>query len=520
MVSKTQNLSKEKNLSHMKLPPFHYAITIILLLTLLILSSCGKSPEDKLEIEINKALRTNNNVEATEWKAIADFVTNNKQQFPKLLDAAGQVDNKKLYEYIKAYADGRKRSPGPAEIYKVQDSATVSANKPVFNFYIENSISMDGYVRGNTDFEDAITRMMVLTKDYADGKNLHINFINDTIHEAPPLADIANFAQQLEPQSVTFNAGGKEKRSISDINKVIRMIMNNTGNNNISVLISDCIYSLGKGGDPEGKLNIQKSRTMDIFLVNLKKSNLTTICIKLLSDFTGNYYDKDDYPTALNNASRPYYIWLIGEKTALEKFYSNIQPSTLKGYQDSFVMSYTDNSKTPYFTVLKETNKIGRFGSDRSNKDFVRAIEDIDYKEKKLQFSVAVDLSKVPVDVNYLTDTANYQLTPGYVLQKAEKINPDKLSPRDLVTVQNATATHLLTISIAQGNPLRNLAIELKKKVPRWVAATNCTDDKNIKDLLDKTFGIKYFVEGVYEAYIQHNPEQQSFFNITVTIKK
>jgi hypothetical protein len=500
---------------HLQYRPLLTQVLSIIICSIL-LFSCSDSPAENLDTEINKALRSQNNVDEAEWKTISSLISSNAKAYPQLVDANGRVDNKKLKDYIADYAKGRRRGGDNPEIYNPAENND-SIQKPQFNFYIENSLSMDGYVKGNTDFEAAITRMLVLTKDYAGQQNLHINFINSKIYPSQEV-DITNFAVKLEPKSIVYAVGGKD-RGVSDLNNVFKMVLDSTGNGKIGVLISDCIYSLGKTGDTEGRLNIQKSLTMDAFLSKLRKTDISTICLKLNSSFNGTYYDLNNKPTDITGVQRPYYIWIMGSRKEIEAFYSKVDLSGMQGYTSNFVMSYSDESKAPYYTVLKETSKRGSFTPDRSSKDYVHSLTEVGYDKGNLQFAVAVDLGKLPVDSSYLLDAKNYKLTDGFVLTAVEKINRDKISRRDRVTVEQTTATHLFTISTSQSYSLRDVSIELKKQIPGWAKSSNCLDDTDIKGIPDKTFGLLKLLEGVYDAYITFNSKQGSFFSITVNLK-
>lgn len=483
---------------------------------ILLLSSCSDSPNENLDTEINKALRSQNNVDEAEWKTISTLISNNTKEYPQLVDANGRVDNKKLNDYITDYAKSRRRGGDSPDIYNPAENSGTTP-KPQFNFYIENSLSMDGYVKGNTDFESAITRLLVLTKDYASQQNLHINFINSKIYPSKEV-DITNFSEKLEPQSIVYNVGGRD-RGVSDLNKVFKMILDSTGKGRIGVLISDCIYSLGKTGDTEGRLNIQKNLTMDAFLSKLRQTDISTVCLKLNSGFNGTYFDLNNKPTKIADINRPYYIWLMGSRKELEDFYNRIPLGSLEGYRSNFVMSYSDDSESPFYTVLKETNIKGSFTPDRSNKEYVHSLTDVRYDKGTLQFTLAVDLSKLPVDSSYLLDIRNYKLTDGFTIAALEKLNRDKISRRDRVTIEQTTATHLLTITTSQTYSLRDLTIELKKQIPAWVKGTNCLDDTDVNSTPDKTFGLLKLLEGVYDAYMQLSPKQGAFFSITINLK-
>ena len=74
--------------------------------------------------------------------------------------------------------------------------------------YLENSGSMDGYVRGNTQFEDAIYRMLVDLNYWAD--TLSLNYINS--QPIPYRQDVSQFISDLEPQEFQQRGGNRGDR--------------------------------------------------------------------------------------------------------------------------------------------------------------------------------------------------------------------------------------------------------------------------------------------------------------------
>ncbi|MCX6318986.1 MAG: hypothetical protein NTW29_17035 [Bacteroidetes bacterium] len=489
----------------------------IFLCALIIFQSCATSAYDKLDTAINKAIRTKNDVDEAEWNTIAGIVGADSRHFPELTSADGRVDNVKLTRYIIDYANGHRRnSAAPVVFTPLTDKQKTARTH--FKFYFENSYSMDGYVKGNTSFEAAITTLLVLVKNYAGQENLHINFINAKIYPGTGI-DISNFAQQLEPGSPVYNVGGKD-RTVSDLNRIYRTILDSTRSGVVSVLVSDCIYSLGKDGDTEGRLDIQKSLTMDAFLSRLKSTPISTICLKMTSEFNGKYWDYQNRPVNVADLKRPYYIWIIGPAGETEAFYNYLKPTQLESYNNSFVMTYTSDNPVPYYTFLKETGRIGHFTSDRSSSEFVHSIEDIGSDKGAFRFAVAVDLSKLSPDESYLLDKRNYQLTEGYILEKIEKAEREKVAKRDWVTIERSTATHVFTITLKSNSSVRDLSVTLRKQLPEWIESTNCIDDSDISANSGKTFGFAKLTEGILNAYNRVSDKQSAFFAITLNLKK
>jgi hypothetical protein len=492
-------------------------VLTILFYATLMLSSCNDEPAEVLDKKINVAIRSGNNIDEKEWNDLTKYITDNKDKFADFIEGE-TVGTKKLTGYILDFSQqhNRRGQTGPEIFSPKADEVSV---KPIVKVFVENSISMDGYVKGNSDFKSDLTEMLVLTKNYVGESNIKINFINRRPYPSSN-NDIANFASKLEPNSITYNVGGKD-RSISDINNIFRMLLDSLHQNEIVILTSDCIYSLGEGDETEGKLNIQKSLTHDAFndALKLRKNDLATVCLKMISDFKGDYYDLNDHLTKIND-KRPYYIWIIGSEDLIKEYYPKITRNMV-GIKNSYFLSSLTKEKQPFYSALKETNLDGTFkqAKEERGNPIVHTIQDITYKEGKFQFAIAIDLSKIPVDSSYLVDKNNYH-ADGFDIISVERKDQNTLKPNEWKRLENTTATHIITVAIAEASKLRDLKLELSNKIPAWVEQSNSVDDRNVKDELDKTFGLSYLVQGVSEAYATQNPEQNSYFKIIITIKK
>ena len=488
----------------------------ILFYATLMLSSCSQDPAEMLDTKIKVAIRSGNNIDEKEWNDLTKYITDNNAEFADFMEGE-TIGTKKLTDYILSLSRGHRRS-GQTDPEIFNPKAEPSA-KPIVKVFVENSISMDGYVNGNSDFKSDLTEMLVLTKNYVGESNIKINFINRRPYPSTN-KDIANFASKLEPNSITYNIGGKD-RSKSDINNIFRMLLDSLHQNEIVILTSDCIYSLGEGDETEGKLNIQKSLTHDAFndALKLRKNDLATVCLKMVSDFKGYYYDLNDHPTKINDR-RPYYIWIIGSEDLIKEYYPKITKNMV-GIKNSYFLSSLTKEKQPFYSALKETNLNGTFkqAKEERGNPIVHTIQDITYKEGKFQFAIAIDLSKIPVDSYYLVDKNNYH-ADGFDIISVERKDQNKLKPNEWKRLESTTATHVITVAIDAASKLRDLKLELSNKIPKWVEYSNSPNDTDVKNQLDQTFGLSYLVQGVSEAYATQNPEQTSYLKIIITIKK
>ncbi|OAD45914.1 hypothetical protein LPB303_06400 [Polaribacter atrinae] len=484
------------------------------------LNSCANEPIDELNKKINIALRSGNEITEKERNEFIEYVNENSLDLPQIINSNNEINQEELTNLILSVANKRRNNTESKIFSPYKDSENEDKNTKV-SIFIENSGSMDGYVKGTTEFEAALSDLLVqlqykYNKEKNNNQNLNINFINTKIHPSK-VDEVNNFVETLEPSKAPYKVGN---RSVSKLNEILEIILDSTKQNEISILTSDCIYSLDKGKDTEGALEFQKSLTKGAFLEKSKEFNFSTIVLKMNSKFDGCYYDKDNSKTRLSKKERPYYFWIIGKHNLIKTFQEEINLKQLKGFENSYYLSNSQENNQPFFIVLKETNKIGNFKPTDRKAKYLKSINEIEYENGNLQFSIAVDLENIPVDKSYLMNIENYVVPDGYSINSIEKVDRNKIEKRDFLTVEKTTATHIITVATSSKFTLQDLKLELSNKIPSWVEESNSIDDRDVENELDKTFGLLYLVQGVFEAYTIQDPKNESYFNINIEIKK
>jgi hypothetical protein len=400
--------------------------------------------------------------------------------------------------------------------------------RPAVNVYIENSGSMDGYVNGNTRFKGAIRDLLVLLRHYYGQENrVRIYFINSVIRETDTRTDLATFAQHIN----TYWRDTRDVRHSSNLNNIFQMILGKTDRESISILLSDCIYSIS-GQNAVGLLADEKSLTKNAFLERWRRDSLklATTIVKMDSEFTGTYYDMKNQRTSLNGVIRPYYICVIGSNEMMRDFNSRIplRDDSIDGFNNKYVISSgtTDNI---YYSVLLSTDNVGRFRQTRrlSTREYVHGIEDINISSRnhgggsnRFTFAVTVDLKNVPAEQDYLLNPENYMLNNNnFHIRDIKPVDKNAINPSDWNRIHAANPTHVIILE-ATGTALSDVKVSLKKQMPQWIAETNITNDQNIRSNLDKTFGIKYLIEGIADAYQIIYPNDRHFFEFEIKIRQ
>jgi hypothetical protein len=372
--------------------------------------------------------------------------------------------------------------------------------KPVVNVYIENSGSMDGYVAGSTDFEHAVYSYLsdIQIADVASG--IRLFYVNSEV--IPYDGGIEDFIDKLEPE--TFKKRGGVRKT-SDIAQVLKTVLNATDTGAVSILISDYVFSPGKGKDAKEYLVNQQINIKNIVAERLKRQpNLAIAILRMTSQFDGLYYNCYDAPTKIKN-TRPFYIWLMGDRKYIYDLRQSIPDAKLKGsgVTDSCVLMPGQGVEN---YMILQNHKFGSFERDRSGgKKSRTAIRDMKKETRgknagKFMFTIGADLSffkTLPGD-HYLLDAGNYAIMMNNA-SAGDLWNVDVYENN----TQGSNYTHNIALAAVNKIPVGALRIALAQKAPRWIDAVNddIGIDINANGAMGKTFGIKYLVEGVYEAY-------------------
>lgn len=362
------------------------------------------------------------------------------------------------------------------------DSVAISKNKPVINVYIENSGSMDGYVDGGvTEFEDAIHNYLVDMQLSKVTDSLNLFYINSQI--IPQGSDVSAFIKDLTPASFRAKGGN---RGTSDIADVLKKVLSETDENDISIMVTDGIFSPGRGVDADPYLVGQQTEiknTMGKYLELYPNSAL--LIYQLSSQFKGIYFNREDYRTTINT-QRPYYIWVIGDVKHINDLRSKVPDIKFKGGGVQNLFSITSGNKNIDYAVKMGS---GNFGLDKSSpkNTIVNLKRDTKGNKNKVRFSVNTNLSGFLLDDSYLLNVSNYALNNNNYTLAVNKASSN-----------NHGYTHSLDLS-SDNVHKGKVSIKLKSHIPQWVDDIN--DDDGSDHVEGKTYGIKHQVHGIYEAY-------------------
>lgn len=496
----------EFNLIKLMSPNIYKCSKIQLLLLFVIvvsLSSCGR--KDLLESKLDE-LKVESVIDKTEFYSLIDLIENNKEErsFRKFLSKDGKIQEDKLKVYLekKGYTISLENLQGVSKI----------------NFFLESSGSIDGYLNGNTSYKNDIIDLLVDIKNHYDVKDINLSYITDKVTPLNITDNVTDISKALTVES--FRTAGN--RANSDLNEVLNMSFNLQDDREVTFLVSDMIYSIN-GSNVLELLNANKSFIKDAFNKALKKdTDLSTLVLKLDSDFNGVYYSYNNSKTVINKKERPYYLFVFGGERYLDELITKLDLLNRKEVKE---YHYFTPSKTPvYYNVFKTDNDSGSYKIDKGRNSEEISISDIRISNRdseEFSFTVGVDFSKLNLENSYLEDIKNYTINNGYYeLRSVERFDIGRLHPsaKNQLGTSHKTLTHLLVFEATNKN-YSDLRFVLNKKIPNWVVTVNTEDDLNINETMEKTFGFKYLFDGIYESYL-NNAENKEYSEFKIKINK
>lgn len=386
------------------------------------------------------------------------------------------------------------------EAQPVQNSSVVYpfSDHPTVNVYLETSGSMNGYVNGGTSIFQQVV------KEYLSGINnagfagqVNYNYITSKI--TPKGNNLDDYITKLTPSN--FSANGNA--GTTDIGAIFKTILGSMDSNTISIFISDCIISPGKGKDTEAYLRGQMIDVRDaVVSYTSKYEDLACLVYQFNSGFNGSYYDYENTKHANVSMQRPFYIWVFGHtcNVALMKLkYVPDKDFRVAPIRNSWMIFNTKLSilsdGIKYGLMLPNTPANGKY--DWVNATTLKALQKPSPSDN-YRFTFGADMSVAThlMGDDYVMDTDNYV----HIVNKLSKqeffgtINP--------IYAQNNPYSHSFSVESETPVPRGEFKLAFIPNVPKWSVECTDLDDRSFNGSNnDKTYGLMYIFHGLYNGY-------------------
>jgi len=417
------------------------------------------------------------------------------------------------------------------------NSRTTSHSSIIFKLYLESSGSMFPYDnnQGRGDFRSVVWTLLNKCNTLNPRDNI-IYIVNSSVS---PLANTTfnDFVRQNNIFDCSRNVGDPR---FTDLERIFTTILDNTRDNQISILISDLIYSTSNMTNHSPQVIGREAEGIMNHLFNRYANNISVLILKCISDYNGPYYTfmfPAERPRRYNG-NRPYYITFFGKNETMLNILKDDKYRIIRNFTDyhgfeSFYIYGNLNSYIPYYSVLiSDSRHHGRFYKTKNcasnSATCIHAIENIklDNHYNDLQVPVAIDLSSVFSEDADKMNINNYIIYPenSFQIVSITPIDINRINSNDRIYLGegNNRATHLLILKTSN---LLNLGSEVKitfqKKHPDWINRSSSMDDRDINSnsFPSTTFCFANLMNGIYRAYNPDN-NRANYFTITLYLKK
>lgn len=350
-----------------------------------------------------------------------------------------------------------------------------SINHPItYNFYIENSGSMMGYFSGNgtSDLETLISEYHDrLTENDFEGDTVTLNYINTSI--VPSSDDLSKYLK---------SAKSKCTESYTKIDDILKMTMGNVDKNKVNIVISDYSFE-----SDFGTLKTAQSHITKLFTQQLNSNKtLSVAIIKYMANFSGNYYP-GKIPC---KKAMPIYFWIFGNAQQVKR----MSELPIKSNNCGVVLLQMEQILDAKIKV-KNARAI-----DNGNQIIVDQWKS-ERNTRQYSADVIVDLSNTIVHDNDLINKNLY------------KIESTSSSIYYIDSIIKDGERYTFRIQTDKPSPC-NLSISYPLFLPQWVENYSFEGKGLPPD--SATYGIKYLIGGVFDAY---NQKSKDYFVFNITLK-
>ena len=459
-----------------------HCVHIFALLCLAIsLTSCGGNALDKA---IKNAL-VQGDTTAARLDELVDLIEQHPEAYASLLLPDGHVDYTALDRHVNEIA-ATLRPP------MHWDVAAHGAQDLHLTIYLERSGSMVPYDRpgGRGQLKKTVNDLINNFPGTRD--HIAINIVNDDIYPYDGTIDAF-----LQDRDIYASTAGVGNAAYTDFGKIFERILATQAPDEVSILITDLIYSPADTRDVsiDKLLNEENSLATSVFKRHPGKG---LIVYRMTGDYDGKYYPYNGHAVDYHG-ERPFFVLVMADATVIERMAGSADYAAMlhpAAMCNSYCYGRTPQS--PQWAVVPDrTDNAGRWRVSHDDHTSLTAVEP-DRVTGALRMTLAADLSPLDLDDALLCDSTAYVVTSlnGFTLSVRRITEAD-------VTINNRAytqgKTHLFTLTAPFTAPRDEVTIALPDGLPQWV--TDCNTTSDLHPTPATTLGLETFMRGIQAAY-------------------
>lgn len=464
------------------------AAVAVVAIACLTLAACGGGG---LEKTIKRAFIDGDTTQAR-YDSICSIIKASPKNYSEFLTEAGEINVEALSRYINEVGS-KLRPPMTWNIMGY------GLKELTLTIYFERSGSMTPYDTpgGGGQLKKAVNDLINF---FPSKEGVKINIVNDNIY--PYSGTVDSF---LQDRNIYQSTSGTGNASYTDFKLIFEKIIQAQKPGNVSVLVTDLIYSPQNTADVsvEKILNEENSVATSIFKTYKGKSIIVN---QLMGDYNGMYYPYNGAPFTYNG-KRPFYLIIVADAATIDRMAADdnyakfLRPTNVKN-------SYRFNqahSNINFKLVPDWKDNVGRFRPDHGDASQLTHCEG-DRETGVLCFTLAANLKSLNKDDVFLTNVSNYAVQS----QSGFEINIRPINPSDITNNNRAYLdgmTHLITAKGKFNISHDELSITVNNQFPQWINESSTTSDINPSEPTfgTTTFGLNRFLQGIFDAFSAGN---------------
>ncbi len=437
------------------------------------------------------------------YDSLCTLITENPGKYGDMLTPDGRVDHKKLAAFIEEIGS-QLRPPmhWDTRPYGGLDDLSLTV-------YFERSGSMVPYDQrgGGGQLKKAVNDLI---NHFPAGSKVDINIVNDGIYPYQHTVD-----EFLKDRDIYQSTAGVGDASYTDFQLIFNKILEAQRPGNVSVLVSDLIYSPKDthGVSLEKIFNEENSLATRAFA---KYKGKSVVVQQFMGDYSGNYYPYNGQPFNYSG-KRPFYLVIIADsdvmdQLAQDKRYDGVLNTSMARNSYRFNQS---TSEVPCRVLPEWKDNAGRFRVKHGD-GIVLAKCQGDRETGKLCFSMAANLGGLMKDDALLTNAANYEVQSidGYTLT-VQPIDPSMVTANNKEYLDGMT--HILTLVGDFKSPRDNIHISLRNELPDWVRQSSSDNDTSTGGTFaTTTLGLEQLLGGMFDAM----KGGSSYFDVNIQLQR
>ena len=474
------------------------SIAVVMLAVMAVTASCGGGG---LEKAVKKAFIDGDTTQAS-YDKICALIKENPKSYADFVTESGDINIEALGKYINEVGSSL-RPP------MTWDITGYGLKELTLTVYFERSGSMTPYDTpgGGGQLKKAVNDLINF---FPSKEGVKINIVNDNIY--PYSGSVDSF---LQDRNIYESTKGTGNASYTDFKLIFEKIIQAQKPGNVSVLVSDLIYSPQdtRGVSLDKIFNEENSLATRVFA---KYKGKSVVVQQFMGDYSGKYYPYNGEPFNYSG-KRPFYLVIIADsdvmdQLAQDKRYSGVLDAS--GVRNSY--RFNQGTSEVQCRVLPEwKDNAGRFRVKHGD-GIVLAKCDGDRQTGKLCFSLAANLGGLLKDDALLTNAANYEVQSidGYTLT-VQPIEPSMITANNKEYLEGMT--HVLTLVGDLKSPRDEVRISLRNELPAWVRQSSSDNDTSTGgSFATTTLGLEHLLGGMFDAMKGGN----SFFDVTIQLQR